>query len=208
MNFNPKELQQIYFLKSPYRSRTASALDANKAIFFKSYVEDVQEQTLMNELPLQASPAVIGIDSMVVKVTKKFRLSFTVMPENRKEAVDNYKKLKNLMEWLRPTYIEEKGQYVPVDRNVFGTLNIMFKGLPIINIPRQITTKSFSYQVNKELGYFVADPDPNKNTFEYSNDDILIPISFKISIEANVNLSKGEILNILSISDSASEALN
>jgi len=192
MNFDkPPELQRIFFRQSLPRSRTP-VKKTNGGMFFKAYVEDAQESTILSELPLQAAPVVFGTDSILTKVSKKFSLSFTVMPDNRKEAIDNYAQLKKLIDWLKPTYMIERAQYIPVDRNVYGTLNIMFMGLPILSTFRQIITTSFSYDINKDLG-FISAPD---STTIFKGNNKLIPISFKISMEAKVNLSSDSVLDI------------
>lgn len=157
---------------------------------FKSYIEDASEQFIISESPLQAAPLAAIAETIVTKLGRKIRLVFNVLAEDRKEAYNNYKKLLSLINYLKPMYFQIGKELVPANKNIFGVVHLQFAGLPILRENQLITPTSFSYEINKDLGYIhMPFEDKYKEEIVSDTNMTLVPIGYKITFEGKVNLN-------------------
>lgn len=168
---------------------------------FKAYLEDsdVSYETKDQQLPF--TPTSFTNDSMAIRVSEKAKFTFNVFSETRDECIQNYRNLQYLLKIIKPSYRYVNDQIVPESSNVTGFVTLQFNGMPKIDKDKvDLHLTSFSYTINKDLGYIhipVKDLIKGESTTYADKDMKLIPIAYKISLEGKILLQFEETANFL-----------
>jgi hypothetical protein len=179
---------------------------------FKAYLEKSDITFTVQESNFEYIPVGYGsVDSYATRLLYTLDLSFNVFSENREEAISNYQQLHRLIEALKPGYTIIEGSYLPTSDNAFGNISINFKGLPKINKKSDsldIATKTFSYNINQEMGFIEVPYDnADKKTFRYFDTGMrLIPIAFKIGIGGRISVNFEDTVKLTGASAAATAA--
>lgn len=163
-------------------------------ISFKAYLEDSDMFYEMKDQQLPFAPTSFRNDSAMIRVLERAKFTFNVFSESKTECIENYKNLQKLLINIKPSYGKVYDQYVPANTNITGYFNVKFAGIPRGNIDLHLT--SFTYNINKDLGYLEVD---NGELSKGQKGSKLIPISYKISIEGKVLLEFTETTNAANI---------
>lgn len=155
-------------------------------IIFKAYLEESETIHELKEQQLPFAPVTFLNDTMATRLMEKVKLSFNVFSETRAECIDNFNNLKKLINSLKPNYHLIEDQYVPFKDNINGYVSLFFSGLPIHEKVKLHVT-SFSYSVNKEIGYIqvpIKEIAKKEASAYYDKGGMkLIPLAYKINIE-------------------------
>lgn len=164
-----------------YKNLTISS--GNNSYSFPAFLEDSDITYDLKEQPLPFAPVSFTNDSMALRVLEKVKFTFNIFSHNEKECIENWDKFKHLRNIIKPRYVLVNEQLVPKIENVTGFIKIIFNGMPHNRSSIDVHLISFSYLINKDLGFL----EKNKN---------LIPIGFKISLEGKVLLPLSETISI------------
>ena len=181
---------------------------------FKAYLEDSDITYETKDMQLPFAPVSFTNDSMATRVMEKAKFTFNVYSETRKECIDNYNELQTLIKSIKPSYRYIQEQLAPVASNVTGFVNINFIGMPSGRDNITMHLNSFSYTLDKEIGYIqvpVSDLASNKDAESYSYYDPsgmkLIPLAFKISLDGKILLPFEQTVRMLNKKDAGSGTL-
>lgn len=173
---------------------------SGKKISFKSYLEDSDITYEIKDQQLPFAPTSFTNDSMAIRVTEKAKFTFNIFSESRDECTQNYRNLNKLLSTIKPSYKYVYDQIAPNTSNVTGFFNIKFKGLPAGRDNVTLHLNSFSYNINKDLGYIhvpTAELEENGSKSFYSSQGMkLIPIGYKISLEGKILLNFKQTANV------------
>lgn len=164
---------------------------------FKAYLEDSDITYEMKDQQLPFTPTSFNNDSMMLRVMQKAKFSFNVFSENREECKRNYDNLHSLLQIIRPSYSYANDQLAPFFSNVTGYVSLTFKGMPERDtIPLHLT--SFSYSINKELGFveiprseyiMLGEGSSFSKLKEPGFKSKLLPIAYKITLDGKILLN-------------------
>ena len=156
-------------------------------IDFKAYLEDNSETYEIKETTLPFVALNDLNNAIITRVLQKVRFVFNVFSEDRKEAFDNYKHLKQLINTIKPTYYKVNGQYVPSAKNLYGSVYLKFGGMPLTKNGVNIQIYNFTYEVNKEIGYIQmpSGKEGYKDFYRAGNME-LVPLAYKVTIEGRL----------------------
>lgn len=166
---------------------------------FKAYLEDSDITYEVKDQQLPFVPTSFTNDSMALRVTEKAKFTFNVFSETRQECVENYINLNKLITSIKPSYSYVFDQISPYLSNVVGYFNINFKGFPDGRDNILLHLNSFSYNINKDLGYIhvpVSEINGNIPSYYDSTGMKLIPIGYKISLEGKILLEFDKTANV------------
>jgi len=126
---------------------------------FKAYLEKSDVQVKFVDETLKYTPLGYTNNTLLTKVIYNVDFSFNVFSEDLEEAVQNYVYLHKLFNIIKPSYKIKNNQYIPNSENIFGLLDIFFKGLPVLGVTEwlPVYVTNFNYQINKEMGFIEAD---------------------------------------------------
>lgn len=166
---------------------------------FKAYLEDsdISYETKDQQLPFV--PLSFTNDSMALRVSEKAKFTFNVFSETRSECIQNYRNLNLLLQSIKPSYSYVFDQVAPYISNVTGFFNLNFKGMPDGRDNINLHLTSFSYAINKDLGYVhvpLSEIDGKEGSFYDSAGMKLIPVGYKISIEGKILLEFNKTANV------------
>jgi hypothetical protein len=165
-------------------------------INFKPYVEKAELTFAMEEVQLPYAGPSLPNDKIPIRLVHNLNLGFKVFSENRDEAISNYDKLHRLINAVKPkTTIDEFGRRRPRAENLLGYLKVFFQGLPNVakvneKDPYVIHVTSFSYTINKDLGYIHLPYNniDNRKTFFAEKGMRMVPIGYDVSLVGKLNL--------------------
>jgi hypothetical protein len=177
-------------------------LQSNANLKFKAFLEksDITYKILDQELSF--APLDWTSSKVQTRMLQSLDLVFDVYSEDREECIKNYKDLNILINWLKPKYTKTGEMLTPSVQNAFGRIAIDFNGFPRISKtpgPLKILVSTFSYSVNKEMGYIEIPyngSDEEKKKIYVEGKMKLIPISYKLSIGGQILLSKEDTMII------------
>jgi hypothetical protein len=128
---------------------------ADEPLSFKAYLEKSDVQVKFVDETLKYTPLGYTNNTLLTKIVYNIDFSFNVFSEDFDEAVQNYVYLHKLINMIKPKYTIKNNQYIPDPKNIFGLLQIYFKGLPVLSkfdyLPVYVT--NFNYQINKDMGF-------------------------------------------------------
>lgn len=168
-------------------------------IAFKAYLEKSEITFTPEDIQLPVSPAAAENDKQTIKLIHNVSLTIKVFSENLQEARNNYIKLKNLIDSIKPKYTLFEGDLIPDRNNILGLLQVDFAGLPLTKQNLKIHLQSFSYIINKELGYIESpkvSATENKDKLYVASGMELIPLGFDISIVGRINFNLNDTAKI------------
>lgn len=151
-------------------------------IKFKAYLEDASETFDLKEANLSYLSLQEKNNFISTRVVQKIKLSFNVFSENAEECIKNYKNYEALAESLKPTYKNLAGTYLPYYTNLYGTAQIKFAGLISTKDLVRVDVSSFTYDINKDMGY---------HEIKKGKIITVLPVAFRIGLEGIIpqNLS-------------------
>lgn len=159
----------------------------NSSYFFKAYLEKSDISVKILDTNLQYAPISYTNNTQFLKTQYTVDFSFNVFAETLEEAKQNYNKLHDLLNSVKPSYNYLNSQLLPYSQNIFGLLSVHFLGIPRLSKTTRdldIYVTNFVYSMNKDMG-FVQD-----------NNNELIPVAYKIDLSGRVLLSIDESANI------------
>ncbi len=186
--------------------------DINKKLdtsdfLFDAFLETSALDVVFMDQQLPFTPLSFTNDTLSLRNMYKANFVFNVYAENRKQVYDNYLKLQQLLQVIKPEYDVINYQYIPRQINLTGLIGVSFKGIPRIvgtkkgdsgdpdNLKLHLT--NFAFTTNQDMGFIEAPYDfyenDNNNAFAtntyYKNSNMqLLPISYKLSIAGKVLL--------------------
>lgn len=163
--------------------------DVRNRLVFKAFLEDSDITYDMKDQTLPFAPTSFNNDSMMLRVLQKVKFTFGVFSEDRDECIRNYKNLLNLITMIKPSYAQVYDQYAPYPSNVTGYFFVKFKGLPLTQDTVAIHITNFAYTFNKDAGYLQVEP-------AEINNNKLIPLAYKLTIEGRVLLNFDQTANV------------
>jgi len=161
-------------------------------IDFKAYLEDSELilDTKYQELKFQ--PLNLKNPDIADRILQRTKFTFNVLSETRQECIQNFNKLLQLLETIKPYAVKEGSDYVPAFANNEGLVTIQFSGLPVHETIK-VGLMAFSYNLNKDVGYIEVPREEiatngKNSSFYVSRGMKLIPLAYKINIEGKVIL--------------------
>lgn len=167
----------------------------DKEFKFDVFLEESQNIFDLKFLENKYVSTDINNDKIYTKMLQKVRFSFLVIPNNKSQCVENFKNIKDILKEIKPKYSVRESQYVSNIKNLTGFITIKFLGLPITSREATINLTAFQYQMDKDSGFLEINKNLNitGSTTKDQDDNLFIPIIFKIYIEGNVLLSFDEV---------------
>lgn len=165
-------------------------------IFFKPFLEESNVNFNIETVQANTIPLFMNSGTTVTRALQSAILTFNVFPDSRDECIENYKKLKSLLNGIKPVYAFDRTQLIPHKSLFSGFISVKFAGfLPgKSNVKLKLT--SFSYQINQELGYLQVPYQEiltNNSTRSFvarsyngGRGNKMIPIGFNIKIEGDI----------------------
>lgn len=167
---------------------------------FKAYLEKSDVQVKLIDTNLQYAPLNFTNNTQLIKTQYSVDFSFNVFAEDENEAKTNYVQLHDLLATIKPSYTRISGQLIPNSTNIFGLITLKFRGLPRLSRTKtdlDIYVTNFTYEINKDMGFFDTQLSDlvNKNQAE----NLLTPIAYKVGIAGRVLLPLDEAVNITNV---------
>jgi len=160
---------------------------------FKAYLEDSDVSYETRDVSLPFAPTSFVNDKMATRLMQKAKFTFNVFSETRLECISNYNNLLRLIYSIKPFFEYIDDQLAPLGSNITGLVSIRFAGMPMVGDSVNLHLNSFSYTINKEIGYIqvpnkeIRDPRANASFYDSSGMK-LIPLAYKISLEGKILL--------------------
>jgi hypothetical protein len=160
----------------------------NQTYSFKSFIEKSEVSYKIEEQSLPFTPVGLVNGKLSTRLLYNIDLAFDVFSEDRKEAIENWKKFNSIVGSLRPSYVKIGDEIELENNGLEGLLYVEFAGLPPISgtgSRYKVRPTNFSYSVNKEMGYIEVPyygSEDEINNFYLQGKMSLIPVAFKINL--------------------------
>ncbi len=175
---------------------------SDEQIYFKGFL-DKNDISFQYEMYSISYAGTSGLNSVPFRILKNYNLDFSVYSEHLDEAIVNYRNLHKMMD--KVTSVEYEGSagdspssfsLLTKNANQTANLSVRFRANPLLYSQNpddnayDVLVSKFQYSVIDDHGYVLYPfslegnrPEANTNY----NNEVLIPLAFKISISAIID---------------------
>lgn len=165
-------------------------------ILFKPFLEESNIIFDIETIDAPIIPVFMNNPTTHTRTLQKATISFSVFPESREECILNYKKLKKLLNAIKPVYGTKGLQLIPHKTLFEGFITIKFSGLFPGKNKTKLKLNTFSYEINKELGYIQVSVDEIGSGGSGGRGNKMIPVGYNIKLDGDIMQKFSDTVNI------------